>query len=105
MSLKTVAATLYHPFRRPKVVFLLGSLIFFLIANSSISQMSPRVSSSNSSRKAQSDAQEVAERVASKQVMGGFATSLEVKESVDFLLVPALLVQEAINRDTIQTFP
>jgi hypothetical protein len=32
-------------------------------------------------------------------------SSLEMKENVDFLLTPALLVQEALSSDVIQTYP
>lgn len=32
-------------------------------------------------------------------------SSLEMKENVDFLLTPAILVQEALSSDVIQTYP
>jgi hypothetical protein len=35
----------------------------------------------------------------------GFGPSLEMRENVDFLLTPALLVQEAISTDIIPTYP
>ena len=38
-------------------------------------------------------------------VTTNFQTSLNVKEDVDFLLTPALLVQEAISEDIIMTYP
>ena len=34
-----------------------------------------------------------------------FQTSLEMKENVDFLLTPALLVQEIISEDVVITYP
>ena len=34
-----------------------------------------------------------------------FQPSLEMKENVDFLLTPALLVQEAMSRDVMITYP
>jgi hypothetical protein len=34
-----------------------------------------------------------------------FRSSLEMKENVDFLLTPALLVQEAISEDVVITYP
>jgi len=34
-----------------------------------------------------------------------FEPSLEMKENVDFLLTPALLVQEAISEDVVITYP
>jgi hypothetical protein len=36
---------------------------------------------------------------------GNFQTSLEMKENVDFLLTPALLVQEVISEDVVITYP
>lgn len=42
---------------------------------------------------------------ANKAVTAGFEPSLEMKENVDFLLTPALLVQEALSEDVIVTYP
>ena len=36
---------------------------------------------------------------------GNFQSSLEMKENVDFLLTPALLVQEIISEDVVITYP
>lgn len=36
---------------------------------------------------------------------GNFRLSLEMKENVDFVLTPALLVQEAISEDVVITYP
>ena len=36
---------------------------------------------------------------------GNFQTSLEMKENVDFLLTPALLVQEIVSENVIVTYP
>ncbi len=35
----------------------------------------------------------------------GFTSSLEMKENVDFILTPALLVQEVISNNLINTYP
>jgi hypothetical protein len=37
--------------------------------------------------------------------LGNFNTSLEMKENADFLLTPALLVQEAVSEDVVITYP
>ena len=37
--------------------------------------------------------------------LGNFQSSLEMKENVDFLLTPAILVQEAISDDVVITYP
>jgi hypothetical protein len=38
-------------------------------------------------------------------VIGSFTPSLEAKEQADFLLTPAILVQEAISEDVVPTYP
>jgi hypothetical protein len=38
-------------------------------------------------------------------VIGSFAPSQETKEHADFLLTPAILVQEAISEDVVPTYP
>jgi hypothetical protein len=46
-------------------------------------------------------AKEIANRLSSQ----GFDSSLRSKEAVDFLLSPALLVQEALSDDVVLTYP
>lgn len=48
---------------------------------------------------------EVANRVAHDQVMGNFLPSIEMKESAEFLLTPALLVQELLESGVVGTYP
>jgi hypothetical protein len=53
-----------------------------------------------------SDEQEARAKVAATRVNCRMAdTSLAVREQVDFLLTPALLVQEAVSEDVILTYP
>ncbi len=47
----------------------------------------------------------LAQKVAAGYVIGNFDASLRMREKVDFLLSPALLVQEAIRDDVILTYP
>lgn len=54
---------------------------------------------------AEQRARDAALRSATRSVTMGFRPSLEMKENVDFLLTPALLVQEAISDDIIITYP
>ena len=54
---------------------------------------------------AEQRARTAALRAAAKMATGGFQPSLEMKENVDFLLTPALLVQEAISQGVIITYP
>jgi hypothetical protein len=47
----------------------------------------------------------VASLIAGQLSASGFDPSLEAKEAVDFLLTPALLVQDALSDDVILTYP
>ena len=40
-----------------------------------------------------------------KSASGNFRLSIEMKENVDFVLTPALLVQEVISEDVVITYP
>lgn len=48
---------------------------------------------------------DVASRVAHDQVLGNFLPSIEMRESAEFLLTPALLVQELFETNVIPTYP
>jgi hypothetical protein len=54
---------------------------------------------------AEQHARDVALRSATKTVTSGSKPSLEMKENVDFLLTPALLMQEALSDKVITTYP
>ena len=45
------------------------------------------------------------EKILSRVPVDNFQTSLEMKENVDFLLTPALLVQEVISDNVVITYP
>ena len=47
----------------------------------------------------------IAKEIGSQARLRNFTLSLEVKENTDFLLTPALLVQEALREDVIITYP
>ena len=49
--------------------------------------------------------QRIARGLAAGYGLGNFKPSLAMKENADFLLTPALLVQEAISDDIIITYP
>ena len=53
----------------------------------------------------EAQAKAAALRAATNAATMGFAPSLEMKENADFLLTPALLVQEALSDDVIVTYP
>lgn len=45
------------------------------------------------------------EKILSRRPVSNLQISLEMKENVDFLLTPALLVQEVISHDAVITYP
>ena len=47
----------------------------------------------------------IARQIASNYGRGPFQPSLEMKENADFLLTPAILVQEALSDDIVMTYP
>jgi hypothetical protein len=53
----------------------------------------------------QKQRQEEIKKQLSRSATGNFQTSLEMKENVDFVLTPALLVQEVISEDNVITYP
>ena len=50
-------------------------------------------------------ARDSAMRSATRTATIGFSPSLEMKENADFLLTPALLMQEALSDEVITTYP
>jgi len=50
-------------------------------------------------------ARDTAIRSATKMATTGFRPSLEMKENVDFLISPALLMQEALSDEIVTTYP
>ena len=49
--------------------------------------------------------QSAALQVATRSATAGFKPSLEMKENVDFLLTPSLLMQEVLSDEIITTYP
>jgi len=47
----------------------------------------------------------IARRIAADYGLGPFQPSLEMKENADFLLTPAILVQESLSDGIITTYP
>ena len=60
---------------------------------------------SNSHTDTEQRARFAALQAATRAATTGFRPSLEMKENVDFLLTPALLMQEALSEDIITTYP
>jgi hypothetical protein len=84
---------------------LLGALIpiFLCIRFSSTASASAKDPNDPAGLRARAEA--AALQAAIRAATTNFAPSLEMKENVDFLLTPALLVQEAMSDDLIITYP
>ena len=66
---------------------------------------SPRPTRSRRGPVTESQKQHIAEGLASGYGLGTFKPSLEMKENADFLLTPAILVQESLSDGIITTYP
>jgi len=81
--------------------FLFGTVLILIIAspgNRSTAQgQKPFVRSR--------DASNIAQKLATDHLVGNFKPSLEMKECTDFLLTPALIVQEILSENVVVTYP
>lgn len=59
----------------------------------------------NAVAEAKQRTRDAAMRSATRSATGGFRPSLEMKENADFLLSPAMLMQEALSDEIITTYP
>ncbi len=82
------------------IVVLLGLLSQVLASSPTPSPLRPRSSQVPAAHK-----ERIAKQIASGYGAGPFQPSLEMKENLDFLLTPALLVQEALSGDIVITYP
>lgn len=80
------------------VVFLLGLSLLALGTNS-------LVSGARTQRGPRDLVREEVRRQVSRRVSPNFQMSLEMRENVDFLLTPAILVQEGISDGVVITYP
>jgi len=97
--------TIYFP-RLQGLLWILAAIIFLAVLSRGLGVEvgRPRVASKNAPRpKAQRD--QIAEGLAASYGLGHFKASLQMKENVDFLLTPAMIVQEAISDDIVITYP
>ena len=91
-----------------QLVALLCLMCFCLSCSTNVSQNitdSNIASEHNAVTDADQRAQDAAMRSATKSATGGFRPSLEMKENADFLLTPALLMQEVLSDEIITTYP
>lgn len=97
------------PRRRPKYLLWLtvfaAALVPVCLSLSSSKSVSALAEDANIPADLKARAEAAALQAAVKTATMGFRPSLEMKENVDFLLTPALLVQEAMSDDLIITYP
>ena len=97
--------------KRKYLLYCVVLLCLMCLCLSCSTSVSPHVTDSNISSEpndvmdADQRAQDTAMRSATRAATGGFRPSLEMKENADFLLTPALLMQEALSDEIITTFP
>jgi len=84
---------------------LVALLLLVLLTQVMGDNQKPRPPRSRSGLIPEEQKQQIAGRLASGYGLGTFKPSLEMKENADFLLTPALLVQEAISNDIVITYP
>lgn len=84
---------------------LLGALVPMCLSLRSSRSASPLAKDPNIPADLRARAEAAALQAATRAATTNFTPSLEMKENVDFLLTPALLVQEAMSDDLIITYP
>jgi len=86
-------------------VVLLAIVLLAILSQVLASDRAPAPGRSRNVPVPEAQKQRIAKQIASGYGMGPFQPSLEMKENADFLLTPALLVQEAICDDVVLTYP
>jgi hypothetical protein len=87
------------------VVVLLGATMPICLFVRSLNSASASAKDHHIPADLRARAEAAALQAATRAATTNFTPSLEMKENVDFLLTPALLVQEAMSDDLIITYP
>jgi hypothetical protein len=95
----------YIKMRRSSIRLLVAIVLLTLLAQTLAADRTFRPARSRKVPVPEAHKQRIAGRLAASYGIGPFEPSLAMKESADFLLTPALLVQEAICDDIIITYP
>ena len=95
----------YMKIRRGPVRVLVAIVLLMLLTQVLGDNQRPRPTRSRKVEIPEAQKERVAKRIASGYGMGPFKPSLEMKENADFLLTPALLVQEALCDYIVMTYP
>lgn len=88
-----------------RLVALFGTATGVLLSLASARSVAPGVEDSNVHVSLLDRAAPSVKRQILRAATGGFRPSLEMKENVDFLLTPALLVQEVMSGEVVITYP
>ncbi|OHB79637.1 MAG: hypothetical protein A2Z25_00485 [Planctomycetes bacterium RBG_16_55_9] len=96
---------IYTTLHRGLTKLLVSIVIFILLTQVLGDNPKPRPSRPRQIPVPEAQKERIAGQIASNYGGGPFQLSLETKEHADFLLTPALLVQEAICDDIIITYP
>jgi len=85
--------------RKTLRIFLLSASVFLLALMTTLDSLGERLSQRQSRQRAE------ALEIVSANSQTFYGPSLEMRENVDFLLTPAMLVQEAIDPQVVITYP
>ena len=88
-------------YRNVKRIFKLRAIVLVIVIVLLLFLQFSFEGNSDSGRKTQAQSQNNPLR----STLSNFQASLEMKENADFLLTPAILVQEAISEDVVITYP
>lgn len=91
--------------RRCSAMILLAIVVLMLLSQVLADSRTPASARTRHVPVPEAQKQRIARGLAANYGLGPFQPSLEMKENVDFLLTPALLVQEAICEDVVITYP
>ena len=91
--------------RKCSVKILFALLLLVLLSQVMGDNQRRRLPTSKSGPVSEAHKRRIAGQIASDYGLGPFQPSLEMRENADFLLTPAILVQEAISDDIFSTYP
>lgn len=95
----------YIKIRRGPVRVLVAIVLLTLLAQVLRDSQRPQAPGSRKVPVPEAHKERIARGLAAGYGLGPFEPSLAMKENADFLLTPALLVQEAISDDIVITYP
>jgi hypothetical protein len=104
MTINVKKINIKRPITLQALVIIVIVLLLFSISQAPGNSAQFNYKDSNSVSRQKQRREELKKKISSGAA-GNFQRSLEMKENVDFLLTPALLVQEVISKDIVITYP